>query len=362
MINEALRQQRKLKTSRIKGFCQIRSKAIALSNPYIQVNPLNSYEWIVIDIDTNIDYWEDLPVTPNIIVMNKGNNKGHLYFKIKAVHNNLDSSYKAIEYMNAVIYGLNTLLGGDIGFTQTLSKNPLATDHWRVINIHEKEYELSELAEYCELVPRYKLKELKHKDRAEIIGRNCAIFWTAKDLCKGMTDLKSILAICNQLNDFKEPLGAKEVLNIAKSIYRYNNKPQTKATKEWLTERAKRNNKKSQAVRQEKAQKVKDKAFVLFANKNLKLEAIADKLGISIQHTKRYKAEFKKCNLLSGSPSNKKVSFTNQVVPPLVPSEQFFGNKKASEVDIYLADTFSLYREDERTEKIPINTKDRLLE
>ena len=166
MINEALKTQKKIKTSQTKGFCQIRSKDIALSNPYIQANPLNSYEWIIIDIDTNIDYWEDLPVKPNIIVMNKDNNKGHLYFKIKAVHNNLDSSYKAIEYYNVVRYGLNTLLGGDIGFNQTLSKNPLAVDCWRVINIHDKEYELSELAEYCELVPRYKLKELKHPDRA----------------------------------------------------------------------------------------------------------------------------------------------------------------------------------------------------
>ena len=310
MINEALKTQKKIKTSQTKGFCQIRSKDIALSNPYIQANPLNSYEWIIIDIDTNIDYWEDLPVKPNIIVMNKDNNKGHLYFKIKAVHNNLDSSYKAIEYYNVVRYGLNTLLGGDIGFNQTLSKNPLAVDCWRVINIHDKEYELSELAEYCELVPRYKLKELKHQDRAEVIGRNCAIFWTAKDLCKGLTDLKSILAICNQLNDFKEPLGAKEVLGIAKSICKYNNKPQTKATKEWLTERAKKNNKKSQAVRQEKAQKVKDKAFVLFANKNLKLEAIADKLGVSLRTIKGYKAEFKKYHLLSGSLQNKKVQFT----------------------------------------------------
>jgi len=350
MIKEVLKQQKKLKTSQTKGFCQIRSKAIALDNPYIQANPLNSYEWIIIDIDTNIDYWEDLPVKPNIIVMNKNNNKGHLYYKISAVHNNLSSSYKAIEYYNAVRYGLNTLLGGDIGFNQTLSKNPLATNHWRVIELHDKEYELSELAEYCELVPRYKLKELKHQDRAEVIGRNCAIFWTAKDLCKGLTDLDSILAICNQLNDFREPLQAKEVLSIAKSICRYNNKPQTKATKEWLTERAKKNNKKSQAVRKEKAQAKKDKAFILFANPKNKLQEIADKLELSLIQVKRYKAEFKK------------VSFTNQVVPPVTINRGGYNNRTATAIDNYLADNFSLYAEREDMEKIPINTINRLLE
>jgi hypothetical protein len=350
MIKETLKTQKKLKTSQSKGFCQIRNKAIALTNPYIQANPLNSFEWIIIDVDTNIDYWEDLPVQPNYVVMNKDNNKGHLYFKIKAVHNNLSSSHKAIEYYNAVRYGLNTLLGGDIGFTQTLSKNPLATNHWRVLELHTKEYELSELAEYCELVPRYKLQEMKHKDRAEVIGRNCAIFWTAKDLAKGLTNLDSILAICRHLNDFKEPLSYKEVLTIAKSICRYNNKPQAKATREWLEKRAKKNNKKSQAVRKEKAQAKKDKAFVLFANPKNKLQEIADKLEISLRVIKRYKAEFKK------------VPFTNQVVPPIIPQGVSTLEIESFKVENYLVDTFSLYAEREDTEKIPINTVNRLLE
>ena len=350
MINEALRHQKKLKTSQSKGFCQIRNKALALTNQYIQANPLNSFEWIILDCDYSMPYWEDLPVQPNIIVYNKDNNKAHLYFKIKAVHNNLESSFKAVEYYNAVRYGLNILLGGDLAFNQTLSKNPLAKEHFRVVEIHEKEYELGELADYCELVPKYKLQEMKHKDRAEVIGRNCAIFWTAKDLVRGLTDLDSIFAICSNLNDFKEPLGYKEVLTIAKSICRYNNKPQAKATREWLEERAKKNNKKSQAVRKEKAQAKKDKAFVLFANPKIKLQDIADKLEISLRTIKGYKAEYKK------------VQFTNQVVPPSISKGARKLLNETFKVENYLADNFSLYAEQEDTEKIPIRTIDRLLE
>jgi hypothetical protein len=335
MINEALRHQKKLKTSQTKGFCQIRNKALALTNPYIQANPLNSIEWIIIDCDYELPYFKDMPVVPNYIVRNKHNGKGHLYYKISAVHNNGFSSYKAIEYCNAVRYGLTILLNGDLAFTQTLSKNPLAVDHWRVEHLHSEEYELSELAEYCELVPKYKLKELKHKERAEIIGRNPAIFWTAKDIAKGLTDLNSIFDICSNLNDFSEPLGYKEVLGIAKSIHRHNVKPQTK---EKLSERQRERGKKSGVVRKAKAQVKKDKAYILFANPKFKLQEIADKLEISLRVIKRYKAEFKKVPLtISGS-------------PPILRVGDCAKQYSSPEIEDYLVDTFSLYSEREDTE------------
>ena len=87
MINEALKHQKKLKTSKTKGFCQIRNKATALGNQYIQANPLNSFEWIILDCDYNLPFFKDMPVLPNYIVRNKDNGKGHLYFKISTVHN-----------------------------------------------------------------------------------------------------------------------------------------------------------------------------------------------------------------------------------------------------------------------------------
>ena len=354
MINEALRHQKKLKTSETKGFCQIRSKKYALKNPYIQVNPLNSYAWIVIDCDYNLPYFKDMPVVPNYIVKNKGNNRGHLYFKISEVHNNGFSSYKAIEYYNAVRYALTILFKGDLAFTQTLSKNPLAVDHWRVDHLHSEEYELSELAEYCELVPKYRLKAIKEaKELAEIIGRNQTVFdCTRVEVYKmDKPTLEQIKAMAESFNNsLANPLPINEIKSIAKSIAKYLSKPFTKEQKERFREKQSQRGKKSGAVRTEKAQVKKDKAFIFFANSNLKLKDIADKLELSLISIKKYKAEYKK------------VYFTNQVVPPAIPTGASSQSSEMLKVDLYLADTFSLHAEREDTEKIPINTVNRLLE
>ena len=112
----------------------------------------------------------------------------------------------------------------------------------------------------------------------------------------------------------------------------------------------KNNNKKSQVVRKEKAQVKKDKAFVLFANPKMKLQEIANRLEVSLISIKKYKAEFKK------------VYFTNQVVPPILSQGVSALKIESFKLDVYLADTFSLYAEQEDTEKIPINTVNRLLE
>jgi hypothetical protein len=354
MINETLSKQKKVKCSDTKSHTVIRNLAIALKKPYIQANPLNSFEWIILDIDHENTYIDDLSVKPNIIVYNKDNNKAHYYFKIKAVHNNDQSSYKALEYYQAVKYGLNILLGGDLAFTQTLSKNPLATEHFRVLEVHNKEYELSELAEYCELVPKYRIKAITDvSERAEILGRNQSIFDVVRVEAYKMNEPteEQIRAIADSYNNnLTNPLDTQEIKHIAKSIAKYVSRPKTQATKKWLEERAKNNNKKSQLVRKEKAQIKKDKAYILFANPKYKLQEIANKLEISIQQTKRYKAEYKK------------VSFTNQVVPSLVAVGTSYQNRKATGTDNYLSDTFSLYAEREDTEKIPINTINRLLE
>ena len=353
MINDTLSKQKKVKCSDTKSHTVIRNLAIALKKTYIQANPLNSFEWIILDIDHENTYIDDLPVKPNIIVYNKTNNKAHYYFKIKAVHNNDQSSYKAIEYYQAVRYGLNILLDGDLAFTQTLSKNPLAKEHFRVLEVHNKEYELSELAEYCELVPKYQIKAITDvNERAEILGRNQSIFDVVRVEAYKMIEPteEQIRAIADSYNDnLANPLASQEIKHIAKSIAKYVSRPRTQIDKDNFRERQSQLGKKSGAVRAEKAQKRKDKAFILFANPKYKLQEIADKLKISIQQTKRYKAEFKK------------VSLTNQVVPRLVGLLTFYPCKKASQVDNYLSDIFTLYREQEDTERIPINTVNRLL-
>ena len=354
MIKETLTTQKKVRCSNEKGYSIIRNLAIALEKPYIQANPLNSYEWIILDIDHEDTYIDDLPIKPNIIVYNKDNNKAHYYFKISAVHNNGFSSYKAIEYLRAVIYGLNVLLGGDIAFNQQLSKNPLAKDHWRVLEVHNREYELSELAEYCDLVPRYKIKAIEDiKDRADIIGRNQTIFDTVRVEAYRMDNPTeaNIRALAESFNNsLANPLPTNEIKSIAKSIAKYLSKPFTKEQKEKFREKQSQRGKKSGVVRKEKAEIKKGKAFILFANPKLKLQDVADKLELSIQQIKRYKAEFKK------------VSLTKSGSPLAITKGASILDNGIFKVDNYLADTFSLYAEREDTEKIPICTINRLLE
>jgi hypothetical protein len=354
MIKEILSKQKKVKCSDTKSHTVIRSLAIALKKPYIQANPLNSFEWIILDIDHENTFIDDLQVKPNIIVYNKTNNKAHYYFKIKAVHNNDQSSYKAIGYYQAVRYGLNTLLDGDRAFTQTLSKNPLAKEHFRVLEVHNKEYELSELAEYCELVPKYKIKAITDvSERAEILGRNQSIFDAVRVEAYKMDEPteEQIRAITDSFNNnLANPLVNQEIKHIARSIAKYVSRPRTQRDKDKFIERQSQLGKKSGVVRAEKAQKRKDKAFVLFANPKYKLQEIADKLEVSLISIKKYKAEFKK------------VYLTNQVVPSLVGSPTFLQGNKAIPVDNYLSAPFSLYRESEYIAQLPINTINRFLE
>jgi hypothetical protein len=353
MINEALKHQKKIKTSREKGYCQIRSKSIGLKNRYIQANPLNSYEWIIIDCDYEVPYFKDLPIYPNYIVRNKDNGRAHLYFKVSAVHNNGFSSYKALDYYHGVRLSLTILLKGDMGFNQTLSKNPLAVKDWRVEHIHSKEYDLGELAEYCELVPRYELKELKEaKDRAIVIGRNQTIFDCTRVEAYRLRDVtqEQILEIAEKYNQtLDDPLDGREIGHISKSIWKYVSRPKSKEQKEKFIAKQSERGKKSGVVRAEKAQKLKDKAFVLLSNLSLTVGDIADKLKVSIRRVQDLKAYFKGVQrTISGS-------------PPLVGFPQNPLEASVFNLGDYLVDTFSLYPESEDTEKIPLNTINRLL-
>lgn len=350
MIKEALKYQKKIKTSQEKGFCKVRSKEIAFSNPYIQANPLNSYEWIIVDCDYDVPYFKDLPVCPNYLVRNKDNNRAHLYFKISAVHNNDTSSYRAIEYYHAVRIALTLLLKGDTSFTQTLSKNPLATDYWRVEHIHSDEYDLSELAENCDLMPKYKLKELKKAQNiADITGRNQSIFDSTRMQAYRLKNPKQeqIEIIAESFNQkLDNPLEPQEIGHIAKSIWKYVSKQRNIEHSTQFIDKQRKKGLKSGKKRAENAQKVKDKAFVALSNVQLTLKQIADKLGVSERTIQKIKACFANTKRTkSGSPR-----------------PEGFGGKLQIEVDEYLVETFKLYSETENSLKIPLLTILRLLE
>lgn len=120
IIREAFAKQTKIRCADRKNYSIIRNLNQGLDKLYIDINPLNSYEWIVIDCDYDVPYFEDMLVYPNYIVKNPGNNKAHLFFKVSAVHRNKNSSYKAQEYYHSIRIGLTILFKGDMGFSQVL--------------------------------------------------------------------------------------------------------------------------------------------------------------------------------------------------------------------------------------------------
>ncbi|BCD92668.1 hypothetical protein fh0823_28050 (plasmid) [Francisella halioticida] len=295
IIREVFAKQAKIRCSDRKDYSIIRNLNQGLDKLYIEINPLNSYEWIVIDCDHDVPYYKDMLVYPNYIVKNPGNNKAHLFFKVSAVHRNENSSYKAQEYYHSVRIGLTILLKGDMGFSQVLCKNPLIDDFWRVEHLHDKEYELSELADYCDFLPK-NLSKAKNLEELGL-GRNCEIFekvrHQAYKLPVNENLFDKVYYLCQQENLlFTTPLFDKEVKHIAKSITKYVSSRDNKHWYQKLVERQKERGKKSGQKRAEKSELLQGKIIpLLYTNKTL--QAIADFIGTSLSTVKRVKLVFK---------------------------------------------------------------------
>ena len=203
-------------------------------------------------------------------------------------------------------------------------------------------------------MPRYRFKEIKQaRERAELIGRNQTIFDCTRvesyRLDKPTEGQISVIA--ERFNaSLCDPLPSQEIKHIVRSIWKYVNKPKTREQKERFIEKQRERGKKSGQARVEKAQKLKNQAFIYFANRNISLQTIADKLEVSLRTIKGYKAEFKK------------VQRTKSGSPRAWQNSGFYKNKKETDIDRYLSDTFSLYAEKEDIEKIALCTIYRLLE
>lgn len=360
LIKSTLNHQKKVRCSDMKSYSVIRNTGNALKKAYIELNPQNSYEWIIVDCDYDVPYHKDLAISPNYMVRNLDNNKAHLFYKINAVHKNEFSSKKAQDYYHAIRYGVTIAVDGDLSFNQKLCKNPLATDCWRVEHIHDREYELRELAEYCEVLPKsitnYKASNYTGEGRNDTVFNKARILAYKLPLSDNLYD--QVYKLCQQENDlFVERLADKEINHIAKSITRYLISKKNQFWYQKLVERQKERGIKSGKKRQERSEVNKASIIpLLYTNKTL--QAIADFIGTSLSTIKRVAREFKE-----SLANAKKVGCREpyQVVPACGSREAFFGAKQFSEVDSYLADTFSLYQEDEKTVKIPLNTISRLL-
>ena len=274
---------------------KIRNLETALKFRYIQFNHLVA-NFLIFDIDrpgAALAFEESDLATPNIAVVNKANQHAHLiYFLKKGVSKFPTSSLKALRYLAAVENAYTMRLGADAGYAGLIAKNPISP-FWQVWQIHNRQYELAELADYVDL----KLA----KEKEEILlgfGRNCDLFESGRnyayiavrDFRQGKTYqdfFNAVKAHLGGLNGlFFNPLPLNEILSITKSISKWTLRQDGQAERSFI-ERQKYKGILSGQVRQKIASAKKDKAIELktagFCN-----YAIARKLGISSRQIYRY--------------------------------------------------------------------------
>lgn len=202
---------------------RIRSKASAIKYPYIQPNPPHLCAWLVFDCDHQ-DTWRfdtvGLPV-PNFIVMDKETLRHHIFYAIRDVYTTEKARKKPLEWLAAIERTFAFYLQADTQYVGLIAKNPAHSD-WQTWFIHDHIYELAELADYKDLLPKQREQDISG------FGRNCELFdnlrhWAYRNIHKHSVQSfpDAVLAKAEQLNVFAPPLPFNEVKSIAKSVTKY---------------------------------------------------------------------------------------------------------------------------------------------
>lgn len=130
----------------------VRPVAYAIRYPYMQVNRSGMVSWLIFDLDhSNANIWDDqgLPA-PNFIVRNRKNGHAHLYYAIIPVCTTENARSRPLQYMKAIYRAMAIKLDADVAYSGPVAKTPFHP-WWDTTEIHDREFELGELADYVEL-------------------------------------------------------------------------------------------------------------------------------------------------------------------------------------------------------------------
>ena len=122
--------------SNSKGFQQIRGKAIAVLQKYIQHNQPTKKRWLVFDYDKRggvLEHiqQESLPA-PNLIASNPANQHAHLFYMLNSpVCDSVNARRHPLDMLAKIQHVLTERLGADAGYAGHISKNVLS-DAWEV--------------------------------------------------------------------------------------------------------------------------------------------------------------------------------------------------------------------------------------
>lgn len=213
------------------GYMLIRSKAIAIKKPYLQVNsPLTTIYFVFDDDkeDSALSWFDSNLPKPFWTTQNPENGHCHHCYKLEIpLHTSEFSSIKAIKYAHAVYYAYALKLGADLSYSQLITKNPLHPQ-WRTTYWTKQAYSLDYLADFVDLP-----KKLPKKLEVVALGRNVTMFekgrrwaYTAvRDYLHHNSSLEWERAVRAQIEainaGFEVPLPYSEVKATAKSIARW---------------------------------------------------------------------------------------------------------------------------------------------
>ena len=213
------------------SYMLIRSKAIAIKKPYIQVNPPLTTIYFVFDDDKEdsaLSWFDaDLP-QPLWTTQNPLNGRCHHCYKLQIpISTSEMASVKAIKYAQAVYYAYALKLGADLSYSQLITKNPLHPQ-WRTTFWTDRAYSLDYLADFVDLP-----KRIPKKLEVIGLGRNVTMFekgrhWAYRAIRDYMHHDSSqdweraVRAQIEAINNgFEAPLPYSEVKATAKSIAKW---------------------------------------------------------------------------------------------------------------------------------------------
>lgn len=205
----------------------IRQKYSALEHSSIQVNTPWCVKYIILDIDTPLGL-PDWPIKPTMIVLNPENEHYHAYFELETpVLLGDKANPKPQKWLRSIIKRLITLFGADPNYAGLVAKNPLHRA-WQISPRKGRwvKYSLSRLEKAVIDVP----EAVKTSIIENPNGRNCTVFdtlrhWAYREIQvfeNAFNWHQHVINKCGAINDqLDDPLGAGEVMSIAKSVAKW---------------------------------------------------------------------------------------------------------------------------------------------
>lgn len=215
---------------------EIRTLSHALRRPYIQANPPHLRVWSIYDVDRSggAIAWEDANLPPpSWAAANRENQHAHLVWGLSApvLVDSPDMRQAPLRYLCAVESAFRERLKADHGYAGLITKNP-AHPLWRTLRGPRMSYELKQLADSIEELPRHIPKRRPPEEIG--LGRNVAVFdWLRqqayRDIRHYKAEVKNFISWQNHLydrgldrnGDLHVPLDHREVWHIAKSVSKW---------------------------------------------------------------------------------------------------------------------------------------------